>query len=397
MPDIKSESIQRRSRSFTHNVRKSVLLIRQLSGPLSPNGRKIRSAEKDLDVLVRLDLNKRKKGESVICVQKVVRGYLSRKITLCLITENRACRIIQKHLAQYHHKCASERRLETIKKMHCAAIHIQTRTRLVLSKAYAENTRQQIRLNAEQKLEMKRYEVLCHERLSSIMLLKSIKCSLKYDGIMQTLFNHWSSSFDKLDCSSLVKCLREAPGVFCEKNKSKRLSIGVTDIDLIFVKISKGLKFVSFRQFLEILENISAAIFGHVKECRGYSGKDGRWMELMFNHIFLTKSGKFFGNILQKRTSSLLKKSAQKIQNLYRCHHLFQSAVQKLKEKKRLSIKRNISCHSSKESNNEEEKNLVPTDEWFTLHCAKCHTILARCDNSYCGIALCMGCFKNKS
>ena len=194
---------------------------------------------------------------------------------------------------------------------------LKAQARKFLALIFFQSRLQEVRRKSGEKLAAKMNLEFCLERSMSLLLLNSTRQPARYrDGIMQAMFNHWASSANKMDNFALVKMLKEVPDLF--KGRVQKEEFGMTNLNLLLVKKSRGSKHVTFRQFIEILDIMSENIFKTVQNCRGHSGRDGRMLMLIFYHVFLSISGKFFHQLLQKKARSFLCKKTIVIQCLFR-------------------------------------------------------------------------------
>ena len=252
-------------------------------------------------------LKKQKQNIAAISLQCFMRVFWSKKKRKMIMIQHRASFILQKFFRVHICNTCVKHRMQYNLTCQKPATIIQSFVKDYIRKINMHKLKVKERICFEEMTVAKTRISLCHQRIGALLLLSSIKKNLEFNGPIQAIYRYWASSVTKfIEGKSLVKMLKEAPGVITKKKLS------VVDVDIIFAKVkSKNTNFLSYRQFVNAIIMVVDRVINPKMEYLGFSGKDGKMLFFINEKMFKSKTGKVFSNL----------------QNEITCAHIFSKAV----------------------------------------------------------------------
>jgi len=285
-----------------------------------------------------------------ITVQKIVRGFCGRRRAYDKKRKKIATTVIQKQFRGYIKRTKYQQYRERTLEQQKPAKVIQRCARIYFAKIKIASVRYLARAAAEKRLIARVNIQYCEKRERINLLLSSVYSDKDRaeDGIFQEFFLHCCGGEHRyIENAHFIKLFKDAPGVigarFKDFNTEKMRDFTVTDLDLMFSKKkSQGTKHLTYVQFVELLDVICATIFSSVKELKGRKGRDARMLEMVLNHLFISKTGNTFKAKLDQRLKYHIGNLASKLQSQSRKHRvrLLLESMKRMKDEAILNLRK---------------------------------------------------------
>ena len=277
-----------------------------------------------------------------VFIQKMFRGFTDRKFAATILRQYTAAACIQKQQRGYVRRVEYNHYISMYKKQLEPARAIQRTTRSYIARLTMRDARHRARDRAEKAVIARANETFCRKQARLNLLLDSVwhPRGLKHDGLFQDIFKHWGHD-GKIENSHFTKLFKDAPSIIGTKYESpdtgKQVPFTVTDLDLMFThKKEKGVKHLTFKQFVELIEVINATLFGHIKDKEGHRGKKARMLHVILEQFFKSKPiGVGFRKNLDERSVKYVNWKATRLQAICRGFHYRLMYRMKREEKER--------------------------------------------------------------